>query len=139
MSKSIRFSEKHGVNPSLLVCLVCGKDTGVALVGRLPYDKEAHRKMSDRGPCEACEEKFEEYKAMGFLLFIIFDEYETASSNKNKPTPWQFFHSLSVLKHEAMDRIFKNIDKSHGCAFISLSVAKKCQIVNEDGSIKETK
>lgn len=50
----IRMSEKHGVNPSLLLCPICGEDSGVALVGRLPNDAEAPRRMLDQEPCKKC-------------------------------------------------------------------------------------
>lgn len=43
MSKdSITLSEKHGLNPSLTSCPICGKETGgIALMGRLKDDAEA--------------------------------------------------------------------------------------------------
>lgn len=41
MSKGIRVSEKHGVNPSITICPICGKETGIALLGKLKGDKEA--------------------------------------------------------------------------------------------------
>ena len=52
---SIRLSEKHGVNPSLLQCPLCQKDTGVALYGKLQGDTEAPRKSLDRDPCAECQ------------------------------------------------------------------------------------
>lgn len=44
MSKGIRVSEKHGVNPSITICPICGKETSIALLGKLKGDKEAPRK-----------------------------------------------------------------------------------------------
>ena len=45
MSKdSITLSKKHGLNPSLTSCPICGKETGgIALMGRLKDDMEAPR------------------------------------------------------------------------------------------------
>lgn len=40
MSKNIRLSEKHGVNPSIIVCPICDKETGIALLGKLKGDKK---------------------------------------------------------------------------------------------------
>ena len=54
MSKSITLSEKHGVNPSITCCEVCGKETGVALFGRLKGDAEAPRKVA-MGLCDDCK------------------------------------------------------------------------------------
>lgn len=56
MSKGIRVSEKHGVNPSITICPICGKETGIALLGKLKGDKEAPMRMlSD--PCDDCVSK----------------------------------------------------------------------------------
>src|SRR5438309_1259611 len=64
MSKGIRLSQKHGVNPSVLVCPLCFRDTGVGLLGRLKDDAEAPRTMRDAEPCQECKE----HLALGFLL-----------------------------------------------------------------------
>lgn len=56
MSKGIRVSEKHGVNPSITICPICGKETGIALLGKLKEDKEAPMRMlSD--PYDDCVSK----------------------------------------------------------------------------------
>jgi hypothetical protein len=54
MSDSIRLSPKHGVNPSLALCVACGKDHSVILFGRLVGDTEAPRRVLD-GFCNECE------------------------------------------------------------------------------------
>lgn len=55
---SIPLSPKHGVNPSLLQCFVCGVDVGVALLGRLPMDAEAPRhSTTPHTRCKACQEQ----------------------------------------------------------------------------------
>jgi hypothetical protein len=66
MSKRIRLSEKHGMNPSLGVCFWCGEEDGtVLLVGQLPGDKEAPRRMTvSYDPCAKCKKRF----AQGILL-----------------------------------------------------------------------
>ena len=56
MSKGIRISEKHGVNPSITICPICGKETGIALLGKLKGDEKAPMRMlSD--PCDDCVSK----------------------------------------------------------------------------------
>lgn len=40
MSENIRLSEKHGVNPSITICPICGKETDIALLGKLKGDKK---------------------------------------------------------------------------------------------------
>lgn len=60
MSKSIPLSMKHGVNPTITVCFWCGEDDGVALLGKLPGDAEAPKRMvADFEPCSKCAEKME--------------------------------------------------------------------------------
>lgn len=41
MGKGIKLSEKHGLNPSITLCPVCGKETGIAMLGKLKNDLEA--------------------------------------------------------------------------------------------------
>jgi hypothetical protein len=115
---SIQLSKKHGVNPSLLICPVCGESSGVALCGRLQGDAEAPKKMLDRSPCQKCQETFKDYKTKGFVLYVIGDEYDAEDKNT---TPWMYFHSVQVLRRDAVDRIFRNIDTTKGAAFIALS------------------
>jgi CRISPR/Cas system-associated protein Cas10 (large subunit of type III CRISPR-Cas system) len=54
---SIRLSKEHGVNPSISVCPICGKDTGLILFGRLKGDEKAP--MTVKGDlCDECKEKY---------------------------------------------------------------------------------
>lgn len=128
----IRISPKHGVNPSILICPICGEDQGIALLGQIGQeDREAPRQMLDRGPCAECQEKLEEYKKQGFVLLVVDDEYENAvdkaerSFKKDYPSPWQFFIELHVIKKEAAKDMFKNFDMSKGVAFIPKSIARQ--------------
>lgn len=53
----IKLSEKHGINPSQVICIFCGEAKAIALVGRLPGDAEAPRKiLQDYDPCDKCKE-----------------------------------------------------------------------------------
>ena len=53
MSRSIRISEKHGVNPTIPICFYCGEDKNeVALLGKLHGDKEAPMRMWINGDYE---------------------------------------------------------------------------------------
>lgn len=52
---NIKLSEKHGLNPCMLRCPVCGGDAGIALLGGLPGDKEAPRYAAAGEPCDACK------------------------------------------------------------------------------------
>lgn len=52
--KSITLSPKHGVNPSITHCEVCGKEIGIALLGKLKNDAEAPRDIY-MGFCDECQ------------------------------------------------------------------------------------
>ena len=65
MSKGIKLSPKHGVNPSMDLCFWCGQPKGIILCGRM------HEKKGDRTdveapkgmvmnlePCDKCKENF---------------------------------------------------------------------------------
>lgn len=45
MSKNIRLSEKHGVNPSITVCPICSKEIGIALLVNLKEMKKLLEKL----------------------------------------------------------------------------------------------
>ena len=64
MKGGILLSPKHGVNPSMGVCELCGKDTGeLLLLGRIEDDKEAPRFIA-HGRCDECRKLGEEYVAI---------------------------------------------------------------------------
>lgn len=74
---NIRLSEKHGVNPSLILCGFCGEDSGIALMGKLPQDAEApKRQVSIERPCQKCETAM---KSKVFLVMITDDSVGSAN------------------------------------------------------------
>ena len=123
--KGIPISQKHGVNPSLEICLICGESTSVLLLGKLKGDAEAPSRMAAQAPCHKCEQELEEHKSKGMVVIVVNDEVD----EHPKHSPWKFFHSYHVIKHEAFDRMFKKIDKSKGMCFMHLSLAKKMGLV----------
>ena len=61
MSRSIRVSDKHGVNPSIAVCFFCGEDKGLVMLGKLKDDAKApKRAIYDYKPCDKCAEKMKQ-------------------------------------------------------------------------------
>ena len=70
MSKGIKLSPKHGVNPCIPVCFFCGKERNeIVLFGKIGReDKEAPMKaVVDYEPCDECKKKFAE----GVLLIEV--------------------------------------------------------------------
>lgn len=54
----IKLSPKHGVNASCTVCFFCGKETGIAMLGKLKGDVKAPRRIvANYIPCDECKEK----------------------------------------------------------------------------------
>ena len=54
--KGITISEKHGLNPSIEVCFICGKDTGnILLFGKQKDDKEAPMRCVSGEICDKCK------------------------------------------------------------------------------------
>ena len=62
----IQISPKHGLNPSMGRCEVCGRDTGeILLLGRLKGDAEAPRTLV-HGLCDDCRR----VREVGGVIFI---------------------------------------------------------------------
>jgi len=98
----IKISKEHGINPSLTVCILCGEAIGVALMGRLPNDKEAPRQIVNGiEPCDKCKAK---YLSVGVMLLEVGPDEKTPTGK------------LSVLKDDAFKRIFdQDIPKNKIC------------------------
>ncbi len=57
---SIKLSPKHGVNPSVLHCFICGKEIGLALLGKLKDDAEApHNVINPNEICDDCRKQID--------------------------------------------------------------------------------
>lgn len=97
MSKGIKISEKHGVNPSLVTCFYCGEETGeIALLGKLPKDAEAPKHIcTSVAPCEKCAEKYKDY--------VLMVEADLDSKGKPNPTGRWF-----AIKKEAIIEEYRN-------------------------------
>lgn len=106
MSKGIRVSEKHGVNPSITICPICGKETGIALLGKLKGDKEAPRKIIG-DPCDDCVSKLGNDKI--YILAINDQGYGTKAiiierSALNIPVKGY----MIFMKENEFDKVFKH-------------------------------
>ena len=97
MSRSIKLSPKHGVNPSVTHCKCCGKETGIALLGKLKGDVEAPRDIAI-GLCEDCQKVID---AKGLMIIEVRD----GESGKN---PYRTGRLVGITK-DAKERMFKDI------------------------------
>lgn len=54
MGKGVTLSKKHGLNPSMTMCPICGKAEGIALLGHIKGDEEAPRYIQG-DICDECK------------------------------------------------------------------------------------
>ena len=108
MSKDIKLSPKHGLNPTIPVCFFCGNEKNeIALLGQIGdrrkgEDFEAPMKMIlDFEPCDDCKKKFAE----GVLLIEVTQspEYIGMPIAENAYPTGRYV----VVKPEALNGDFK--------------------------------
>lgn len=116
MSKGIKMSPKHGLNPCIPVCIFCGQEKEeIALLGKLKDDMEAPMNaVLDYEPCDKCRDNW----SKGVALLRV-----------SKTPPKKGMEPLTVVKGEnlyptgqylvitqnAANRIF-NVDAKKGQA-----------------------
>lgn len=103
MSKGIKISPKHGLNPTIPVCFWCGKQKNeIALMGRMKDDIEAPKNMVlDYVPCEECQS----HMAMGVAILEASDHPNT----EGQPPMQKGVYPTSrfvVVTTECADRVF---------------------------------
>lgn len=103
MSKGIKISPKHGLNPTIPVCFWCGKQKNeIALMGCMKDDIEAPKNMVlDYVPCEECQS----HMAMGVAVLEASDHPNT----EGQPPMQKGVYPTSrfvVVTTECADRVF---------------------------------
>lgn len=98
MSKKLTLSKKHGVNPSITHCECCGKEIGIALLGKLKGDVEAPRDIY-MGLCDDCKNVIDQ---KGLMIIEVRD----GESGKN---PYRTGRLVGITK-DARERMFKDIE-----------------------------
>ena len=103
MSKGIKISPKHGLNPTIPVCFWCGKQKNeIALMGRMKGDIEAPKnRVLDYVPCEECQS----HMAMGVAILEASDHPNT----EGQPPMQKGVYPTSrfvVVTTECADRVF---------------------------------
>lgn len=111
---SIRLHSKHGLNPTIPVCFLCGKEKNeIALLGAA-YKSEAPMHMCiNKEPCDQCKE----YMKQGILLISVRD-------NTDQENPYRTGH-IAVIKEEAAKNIFGTDILKSRAAFIEDSLWNK--------------
>lgn len=106
MSKNIKISPKHGVNPSICKCFFCGQDKGIVLLGKLKNDAEAPREIvMDYEPCDNCLAGMQQ----GVTLLEVSNVQPSDGRPSVKAQDGSEVYPLErmvVLKAEAVSRMF---------------------------------
>lgn len=130
MSDSIRLHPKHGLNPTMPVCIWCGQDTGEIVLLGAAYEGEApHRMVMNAEPCDSCREAWE-----GGVMLAL------ASNTKSSEFPLEIAKDAGafvsgthwVITHEAAKRIL-NIEGDK--ALIDREAAIKLGLMTESGEV----
>ena len=95
---SILLSPKHGVNPSITHCECCGKEIGIALLGKLKGDAEAPKDIA-MGLCDDCQKVIDQD---GLMIIEVRD----GESGKN---PYRTGRLVGITR-EAKERMFNDIN-----------------------------
>ena len=93
---AIHLSKKTRVNPSIEICAVCGKEIGVALLGRLKGDAEAPGEVCLGNLCDTCQGVVND----GGTLIIETVDGERCSKNPTRTG------RIVGITHEAAERLF---------------------------------
>ena len=125
MSKGIKVSKKHGLNPTIPICFWCGKDKNeIALLGKLKGDAEAPRRfLMDYEPCDECKKESEKAISNGFVLLI---EASKEPYNPNQPEIQKGVYPSGrslYIKKSALNDIFTTEVKGD-TAFVEADVYK---------------
>lgn len=106
MGKGVTLSKKHGVNPSITVCPICGKEIGIALLGKLKGDEEAPRKIIG-DLCDDCISKLDNDKI--YILAINDQGYGTkAIIIKRSALNISVKGYMILMKENEFNKVFKH-------------------------------
>lgn len=98
MEKGIILSKEHGLNPSVMVCPICGKETSIALLGKLKGDKEAPRYIQG-DICDKCKARVADNKC--FVISVGEDQRLKRYTIVSKDIFTQKVEDCVVLMKEA--------------------------------------
>lgn len=104
---SITLSPKHGVNPTLCTCFVCGNETGeIAMLGKLKNDEEAPMKSCIGTLCKECQNIVD--NGGTFVIEANKDKYRTGRLITFKECPLNEYHSIVYMLPEDFEKLLKD-------------------------------
>lgn len=123
---SLRLHPKHGVNPTVSQCIVCGGDRNELVLLGAAYKEEAPMKMiTTIEPCDECKKK---YLKDGVLLVEAEQTTGPRGKTQNHPTG-----TLSVIRDEAFRRIFDVPVPKDKICYVEIGVLQMIGAVQEEG------
>lgn len=98
MGKCIILSKKYGINPSIMVCPICGKEESIALLGYIKGDKEAPRYIQG-DICDECKARVADNKC--FVIAVGEDQCLKRYTIVSKDVFTQKIEGCAVLMKES--------------------------------------
>lgn len=98
MEKGITLSKKHGLNPSVMVCPICGKEESIAILDYIKGDKEAPRYIHG-DICDECKARVADNKC--FVISVGEDQRLKRYTIVSKDIFTQKVEDCAVLMKEA--------------------------------------
>jgi hypothetical protein len=124
-------SKEHGLNPGMQVCFFCGDAKGVLLFGANKGKEAPRETITDYEPCDCCKGKFAE----GFLLIEASKKPKHENQMSIKASMGENAYptgSYWLLKEDAAQRIFGEMAKLGGKAFVDKEVATLLGLYDEE-------
>lgn len=97
MGKGVTLSKKYGLNPSVIVCPICGKES-IAILGYIKGDKEAPRYIQG-DICDECKARVADNKC--FVISVGEDQRLKRYTIVSKDIFTQKVEECAVLMKEA--------------------------------------
>lgn len=98
MGKSVTLSKKHGLNSSIVICPICGKEKSIAMPGYIKGDKEAPRYIHG-DICDECKARVADNKC--FVISVGEDRRLKRYTIVSKDIFTQKVEDCAVLMKEA--------------------------------------
>lgn len=134
---SIRLHKEFGVNPTMPVCVICGKETGeIAMLGAAYKGQAPMHMIVGMSTCPSCNELL---KGGGVALIGALPN-EGVSGDVVHPGEFTFTGDAVVLKEEAFRRLFKAVGiPARRMVLVEPEVLRALQVEPEGGDNDEKK
>lgn len=112
MSRGIKLSKEHGLNPSLVKCYICGNDVAIALMGRLKGDAKAPMECITGDICNDCKKVIDE--GGSFVVEAREDRTPTGRYVRFGSCPFKKYMPIALMLHNDFEQLLKDCKKNEG-------------------------